>query len=499
MELQFPKTTLPCLVSGVRAVRNGEFTQEIRLTDGMPDIGRVLMSWGQVILRSKEWRSGEILASGGVMVWILYAPEDGTQPRCVEGWVPFQLRWEMENVDRDGLIRILPLLRSLDARTVSSRKILVRAGVGAMGEARYEKNIEVSTPKDLPEDVQLLKRVYPVRLPVEAGEKVIQLDEDLEFPGSVPQAEKIYAFTLQPELLERKIMGDKIVYKGKCLLHLVYCCPEEKIHCWDFEIPFSQYSDLEMAYGADAQGDIRIAVTNLELDLLEGGKLRLKGGLLCQHLIEDRKTIEVCEDAYSPFRQVEITMEELLLPVTLESRVESILSEQLAAGLEGEVVDLQFYPDFPGQRRNGENVELELSGLYQALLSGENGSLQSVNARWVMDWKLPADEESRVYCLLESVGRPQSVTSADGHIFSSDLQLQLCTTTGRGIPMLTELKMGEAEEMAAERPSLILLKPGKDELWNVAKRCGSTVDAIQRANNLDGEPGEDRMLLIPVS
>ena len=35
------------------------------------------------------------LLLGGMMVWVLYAPEDGSPERCIEGWIPFQMRWDL--------------------------------------------------------------------------------------------------------------------------------------------------------------------------------------------------------------------------------------------------------------------------------------------------------------------------------------------------------------------------------------------------------------------
>ena len=71
MELEFEKSTCRVLKRALREVQNQELTQEIKLTDGMPDVGRVIGSWGQVILRGKEWRGDSIAFSGGVMVWVL--------------------------------------------------------------------------------------------------------------------------------------------------------------------------------------------------------------------------------------------------------------------------------------------------------------------------------------------------------------------------------------------------------------------------------------------
>ena len=75
MEVKFETVACNCLRQKVCEVQNQEQTQEIRLPESMPDIGRVLCSWGQVILRSKEWRNDGMNATGGVMVWVLYAPD----------------------------------------------------------------------------------------------------------------------------------------------------------------------------------------------------------------------------------------------------------------------------------------------------------------------------------------------------------------------------------------------------------------------------------------
>ena len=76
MELQFNKTIIPYLRTLKREVQTQELTQEVRLSDGMPDIGKILASWGQILLRGKQWNGGGAGANGGVMVGVLYEPED---------------------------------------------------------------------------------------------------------------------------------------------------------------------------------------------------------------------------------------------------------------------------------------------------------------------------------------------------------------------------------------------------------------------------------------
>lgn len=497
MQLQFNKSTFSYLATVLQAVKSGEVTQEVRLSDGMPDIGRVLATWGQIILRSKQWQGDLVTLTGGVMTWTLYAPEDGTEPRSVESWIPFQLKWETEQVDREGPVLVTPLLRFADSRSISARKMMVRAGVSALAQGMYKKEAAFYTPAELPEDVQILKNTYPVQLPVEAGEKTFLLDEELPLPWSDREV-KLLSCAVSPVVTEKRVLSDKLVMKGNGNLHLVYRDPEGQVHSWDHELSFSQLAELDDVHDADARADVRMGVTSLEADLAEAGKLRLKCGLVAQYLVQERKLLEVVEDAYSPFREVEAEEELLDLPMILEDRREAVTAQQSIPGENGRIADAVFYPDFPRQRKYADGVELELTGLFQTLVSGENGSLQGVNTRWESSIDIPADDSTQTAATAVSAEQVQSAMSADGLLLTSQVQMQLQTTAHQPMRMVTGLELGEEQEPDASRPSLILCRADGASLWQIAKRCGSTVAAISSANGLEGEPVGDRMLLIPV-
>ncbi len=65
--------------------------------------------------------------------------------------------------------------------------------------------------------------------------------------------------------------------------------------------------------------------------------------------------------------------------------------------------------------------------------------------------------------------------------------------------MVREVALGEERQPDPERPSVIIRPKRRDQtLWELAKGCGSTVGAIQKLNQLEGEPESDQLLLIPV-
>ena len=139
MQMQFEQQSVRCLRQAIRKTAQQEATQEIRLDEEMPDIADVLGCWGQVLLRSKQWRGTDMQISGGVMVWALYRPEDGSMPQWVNGWIPFQADFDFNREEKDGVIRVLPQIVSVDARSTSARKLLVRAQIQLQTEALVEQ------------------------------------------------------------------------------------------------------------------------------------------------------------------------------------------------------------------------------------------------------------------------------------------------------------------------------------------------------------------------
>lgn len=499
MELNFNSNTVPYLKKLVGQVQNAEQTQEIKLSDGMPDVGRVLASWGQPILRGKEWHRDSVGFSGGLMVWVLYAPEDGSGPKCIETWVPYQMQWEMEDGDREGDIRIGCLTWFMDARSVSPRKIMLRTGLAVWAEAYRPESETVSIPEQVPEDVQLLRSNYPVRLVQEAGEKSFLLDEELSLPGSMPAPEKMVYYILRPEINDQKVMANKLVFRGNGNLHMLYLSENGQLHSWDFSLPFSQFAELEQEHGPDARADMILCPTSLELELDTEGHLRLKCGMVGQYLIDDLHMLELVEDAYSPVREVNVHRQDLELPSILETRRENVSAEQTLNVSADLAADVSFLPDFPRQRRVEQGAVMEFPGIFQLLYYGEDGALQSSSARWEGEIMLSADEDSRVTAMPLRAGEPQTILGTDNVQLRADLPVQLTTTGAGGMHMVTGLELGELRELDPARPALILRRAGAQCLWEIAKRSGSTVEAIRSANDLKDEPMPDQMLLIPVS
>lgn len=498
MELKFERIPCRCMRSILREVQNFEQTQELRLPDGMPDIGRVVGAWGQVMLRSKEWRGDGIGASGGVTVWVMYVPEDGSDVHCVDVWVPFQTRWDLAETDRDGVIRLMPQLRSVDARTVSARKLMIRVGIGLLAEALVPYEIDTYQPGEALGDIELLRHTYPVRLPKEAREKTFLLDEELALPSSCPEIDKLIRYEMLPQLVDSRVMAGKVVFRGNGLLHILYRGENGAFHTWDFEIPFSQFEELECEYSSDADARIALALTSLELDKMEDGVLRLKCGLVAQCVIVDKMLMEVAEDAYSPWREVIPSFQDAFLPAVLEERVDPMAGEVTLETECGRVVDLSFMLDHPTVSRMGDRAVIGQTGVFQLMYIDAAGSLQTALRRWEQELMLDAANDSVLSVDMCPNGFPTAQNNGGSVSMKGNINLTTRTETLHGQKMILAVEIGEERQPDKNRPSVILRRAEGELLWDLAKRCGTTVSAICQINGLNDEPDPGKMLLIPV-
>ncbi len=488
--MQWNKTAVSYMKQDLHQLQTQEQTLELRLPEGMPEIGNVLCTWGQPVIRSKEWRSDSLILSGGVHGWVLYAQEEDGAPQSAECWLPFQMKWNLPESRREGVMRMQCSIKNMDARTLSARKLLVRVTVSVLAEAMEMTEAEIYSPPQMPEDLQLLKKTYPMQLAKEAGEKLFLLDEDVE-PSHMP--EKIIACCVEPYTDEENVVGDKAVLRGNARLHLVYMATDGKVYGDYIEIPFSQFAELEGVYDKEASMNVVMAVSSVEPELADG-RIHMKCAVIAQYVIFDLEEICVVEDAYSPCRSVDVLTEPLCIGCRLDQQKEKMTLRKALEDPLLSVADVSFYPQWPMQYPEGNSTMLETSGCFQVLGYDTEGKLCSKTETAQQQMEYPIGEGCGLHMQLWQVEKPEN----SGQEVQATLQLCIDSCCNQQIPMIVGLEMAEEPMPSEDRPSLILRRMEGEELWDLAKSCGSTVGAIRKANGLSNDPVPGQMLLIPV-
>lgn len=497
MEMVFKKTAIPGYRMPLCQVQTTEQTQDLRLSDSDGDIGNILGCWGQILLRSKEWVGDGVSVSGGVMAWVLYMPEDGSTPVKVETWIPFQMKWDMQDVKRDGNLLVIPALRSIDARNISARKMVIRANISILAQAVEPIDAFVYQPENIPGDIYLKKDTLPMDIPCEAGEMAFQIDEELSIPQSQPPVNKIIYYHLEPIITESRILSDKLLFRGKMKLHLLYLSESGNFHTWDGETGFSKYTQLNKEHNSSCDVSLDPILTGAELDPQEN-RILIKASVAAQYIIYDRMMVETVSDAYSPIRDIEIQKEKTQLITRLDSMEKMIEAEAASQLNPQKIIDISCYHSHPSIRQNGDISECEQSFTYQILSLDENGHVEGHTLRSESQFKIPSDRENSM-CLYPGIPSDVEISpNGDGIRVKSSVQIQCDTYCSSGMEMVSGLQTGDTRDPDPARPSIILRQVDDEQLWDLAKLCGSSVNAIQEANHLQAEPQAGQILLIPV-
>ena len=498
MEVKFSNKIVNCLRPVVTQVQTQEQTQEVRLPDALPDIGKILGCWGQVLVRGKEWRTGSMGCNGGVMAWVLYAPEDGSTPRVLDVWMPFQTRWDFADPAEQGTITVNPRLTKLDGRSVSARKMILRAETEILAQGMESTQVNVSTAQELPKDVELLTRTYPVELPVEAGEKQVLIEENIPRPGDKPKIHKLISYAFCPKITEQKVMINRLVFRGMGDLLVMYMTEDGSVHTWSEEIPFSQYTELDKEHSQDSSANVIPLLTAAEADVTEDMHLQLRCGIAAQYTIFDRSMLDVIEDAYSPDREVTVEREALSLPSRLDERILEIPVERKFTGDISRMISANALPQQPRMYMGETDVEVKLNGQYQLLWNDSEENIQGDTADFSGNIPFPTARENRTDLWLGNGPWTEIQLTAEGGVVRTRYPVNVQVYSTQTIPMVTAMQLGEQRQKDPNCPSIILRRAGEEGIWMLAKETGSTVSAIREANRLVDEPEEGQMLLIPV-
>lgn len=497
MELEFQKNTLPCIRMLSHQTLSQEVTAELNIPEGFPDAGRVIGLWGLPQIRTREVGTKGMTAEGDLMIWALYGPEDGSLPRHLNTSVPFHMKWDLR--DGDGArMRTQIRLKSLDGRVVNGRRILARADLAAAAEAFQPGSADYYTPVDPPKDLEILKKTVTLVLPASMTDKSFVLEEDLDLPGGAPACAEVVACQVNPRVTDRKVLGEKAVFKGSCGMHLVYMTTEDRLAVWDFEVPFSQFAELSDLYEEDAELQTDLLVNSAEVMLEEPGRaLAFRCAMTAQCTVLAPRTLELTTDLYAPRRTVKTEVK----PIPLKSRE---TSQDVRCTLEarfpvsgGNLVDCTMLSGLPRVDRSEATSKANLDGYASILYYDEAGALQGTSSRCTAEADTGLGGDISVEP--EPMGPVQWNLGGGNVTVRSECTMHIIASEETDLTAITGATVSDLLPKAPGAPSLRLRHLGKDEtLWSLAKASGSTVDAIRKANGLTGNPDPGKMLIIPV-
>ena len=494
MELSVQSQSYHFLRNIVQEVRFQEETAEMIVPDSCPDIGTIVDAYAGAILRGKDCRDGSVSVSGGVKGGILYLSEDGT-PHVLEFYLPFNTKIDHPELTSHSNVLCDVRIQSVDGRIINSRKAMLRVNLGFYVDGYEQETETCSHPEAVPDWMQVLKKTYPLHLPLAYDEKSFSLHD----VADTPDLSKLYKLICRPEVTEQKILGNKAVFKGTVQYKAAYLTQEGQLRIHTNTIPFSQYCQMEQEFDEDKLSVIPI-VTGFDWTT-EGEGTGKKGEItvhiLVQCVVSGTRELSVIEDAYSLNGTLEGEWKEFQFQPCLDRQKTSVAMRPLTMEALKTVLDTEFYPGFPELKRESDQVCCEVPIQVRVIGRKDEGILAGVDGIGIAEFRNPICVDATCMAWISSICSGYGLSAADTTEVRGEVLLDWKCIGGQPIKSLCSCKNIPSE---AERPAAVLRYLPEDSLlWDLAKSSCAKASDIQAFNHLEGEfVPAGRLLLVPV-
>ena len=325
MELHFITERVAFLESICVRESSREDTFEFTLPDLMPDMSAVLTAAGTALLRSKDPSPGccEITGTAELSMTYRTAGED----TVFSGEASYPLIYRMENakVDRDCLVIARLRILSVEARMVSSRKLLFKVTSACWAECSRERELLIPTAPE-GEDYETACCTRNVNLTCLLDERPIELSNSFLLEG--PPAAELLSWQTTVGECEASVSGGECTIRGTLQLAVLYRPRNEDLPLLITRSePFSQTVerfDGDEPRECRAVAAVTSAYVTCEPGLAGDGKsIGYDIGLVLQYTVSCKKEITWLHDLYSTGNTLSCSPQILALPCAQEGECQS--------------------------------------------------------------------------------------------------------------------------------------------------------------------------------
>ena len=480
---------------------------DVVLADYYPDILRILKCeiCPKIVQTSVN---GDRLVIDGFVNVMAYYLSDNSQIRCCEHKITLNKSCDLRTAAENPVITVRPRVDYANCRAVNQRRLDVRGAISlfvkvtAPREEQFMENAEGG-------GVQLRRRTFDATDLVGCVSRQFSIQEELELSPGKPPISSIIRCELCANTTDCKVITGKIVAKGELMIHTLYAAEEDpRPQVMENTIPISQILDMP-GVDEDCQCDVRFEPISWDMQPqpdIDGETRVIDGDItLCATAKAYRKnTVAAICDAYSTTHEIKpslspITMMQLSGVISEKSMVKATLDldEELSV-----IVDLwsrlEIISCKPGEGCVVVSARLSVS-LFAMNAQNEPVYLERSSdiSENISQQNVP---ESPVCELDASVISNAFTLSSRNLEVRCDVKFMGCVYDMMKQQLLTDIEVaGEKEKNGDDSALTIYYADESEDIWDIAKRFNTSVQAVMEENGLEDERVRRRgMILIPI-
>lgn len=516
MELKINREMIPVTEVILDDMQEQSIELDYVLPDYDPDIFRMISCEIQPVILSQTIGTDRITYELRADIRVLYCGAGSTLVQCVYQQMTFSRSAQLPVPADNPTVHIRPKTSYANCRAVSPRRLEVRGAVSVQIRVTGEKKQEII--RDVfGMHVQLRK--VPVEYAAEkrSAVRTVSLSEEVELGSAKPPVRSIIRSDVRIDRQEQSILAGKLIAKGEVCVHVLYTWLKDDgtsgIEPMNFTVPYSQIVDMDRI-DESYRGSTEVQVIRCDIKPVSGKNdasdfLQCEIDLRLNCSAVKTASVQLVTDAFSTRYLCEQTTVPLQIDMVPEPVQASLMcTASIPAGDNAPecIYDLRCQVRNINMQLIPDGKQIRVSGmLCCSILARDSENMPML---------IEKDEAFEVYtdagvpvddAVLQAEVEPANCTyhlASDGAItVKATLLLHGALCPSARYTCLSELNVDKENKLVRDGDYALKLYYGVEDenVWDIAKRCHTSVDAIMEENDLTEEqlttPG---MLFIPI-
>lgn len=481
---------------------------DISLPDYCPEIQRILKCTVTPGITGVQNSSGRVTADVNAVVRILYAGENGKISGYEQSY-PVQKFIESPKITSDSAVSVTAKTDYVNCRAVNPRRIDIRAMLGFVFKAVKKRNEEILCSSS---GAGIQTQMNEVNFASLTGvcERAFNIGEVIEIPNEKNPGLQIMNVSACAVSTETKIINNKALIKGECTVKIYYISEENgAVDSVEHSMPISQIAELD-GINENSLSTLKLNVCSCEAALKadSSGEMRLidLNARLTAYIaaFEETPVTLIC-DAYSTDYEVRNTPKSIEV-LNFNGKIDTSFTNKIVLESIGVSVDcvLAVWCDDLRYNFTAKDDKCAVSGTYLATVVYRDSENQAGVIQKPVDFDCSVKMNEKADRIVCHAGVQISGCSC---VVTGDSRLELKTEIlMSGLVFTSTVKKyigsveisGENEKREKNCALTIYYCEKGESLWDIARRYGTTVEAVMKENNTDSNITEkDGMLLIP--
>ena len=383
-------------------------------------------------------------------------------------------------------------IKSIESKVINGRKVGIKATLEVDVKIYSNENIEVINSLQNADGIQMLKEDLKVNSLVGMGETKIYAKDTVPI-DNVDNLAEILKCNLCICDKDVKISYNKILTKAEAEVRLMYLTEDNRVNTVNARIPVVGFIDIQNVTEENLC-DIDYEVRNIVVkpNPVEEHSIYIEIEIGVSSVVYEEKQINLIQDLYSPCENLEFNKKRVTTITAKQTRKEvKQIREQVTLENMGDknIIDVDINPIIEKENKLNSRIIYEGQLMVEFILVNSSLEMDKQVSKIPFEYTVENIEDGEnlnTEMDMEVVNKDFIVQ--DGGVVSSNIDMSMNMSSYRDTDLNIMDEIQTNGEREAEDYSIIMYIVKKDDtLWKIAKKFGSTVEDIVKANGIEDE------------